>query len=279
MNDSDRLSRIERILVAVDASPHSLAALEAALKLAGRVEAELIGIYIEDINLIRLSELPFAQEIGRYSALTRRVDIRQMESQLRSQARLARRILRSRAESAHLRWSFRVARGAIPAELLAAALEADMMILGKSGWSQREQLGSTARTIVVDAPGHTLISQTGARLEQPVMVLYDGTSSGEKSLAAAQLLHTGDTPLIVLLLSDERAGAERLQDHIREWSREHEIAVNLIWLAEVEGSQLASLARIESCSILVLPAQISGFDREKLIAFLDQSRCGILLVR
>ncbi|MCB0182612.1 MAG: universal stress protein, partial [Caldilineaceae bacterium] len=42
----------ERILVALDASPHSLAALRAAAKLAATVHAELHGLFIEDDRLL-----------------------------------------------------------------------------------------------------------------------------------------------------------------------------------------------------------------------------------
>lgn len=279
MTDTDRLSRIERILVALDASPHSLAALEAAIKLAARAEAELVGIYVEDVNLIRLSELPFTHEIGLYSARARRVDTQQMESQLRTQARRARRALRVAAESAHLHWSFRVTRGAIPAELLAAALESDLIILGKAGWSQREQLGSTARVLVVEAPGHTLIAQKGVRLEQPVMMLYDGSPAAENALEATELVHTGELPLTVLLLSEERAGVEELQNKIRDWAQSKAIELRLLWIAEVDGRQLASLARLESCGIMVLPAGSTGLSKEQIIILLNESGCAVLLVR
>ncbi|MBK7177644.1 MAG: universal stress protein [Chloroflexi bacterium] len=55
--------KIQRILVALDASPHSLAALEAAIDLAERLDAELQGLFVEDINLLRLAQLPFAREL------------------------------------------------------------------------------------------------------------------------------------------------------------------------------------------------------------------------
>lgn len=279
MTDAERSSGIERILVALDTSPHSLAALEAAIKLAERIEAELVGIFVEDVNLIRLSELPFTQEIGLYSARMHQVDTQLMESQLRSQARRARRALRVGAESAHLQWSFRVTRGAIPAELLAAALETDLIILGKAGWSTRNRLGSTARVLVVEGPGYTMVSQKGVRLEQPIMVLYDGSPAGEKALTAAQLVHTGELPLIVLLVSDERAGANELQTQVRDWAQRREIELRLLWIVELDGQKMASLARLESCGVLVMPAQSAGLNSEDLVALVNECGCAVLLAR
>ncbi|MGB7837261.1 MAG: universal stress protein, partial [Terrimicrobiaceae bacterium] len=60
---------IRRILVALDASAHSRAALEAACELALGLDAELSGLFVEDINLLRLAQLPFASEISYPSAL------------------------------------------------------------------------------------------------------------------------------------------------------------------------------------------------------------------
>ena len=52
-----------RILVALDASPQSEAALRAAAELAALLEAELEGLFVEDINLLHLCGLPFGREI------------------------------------------------------------------------------------------------------------------------------------------------------------------------------------------------------------------------
>ena len=71
MNDQELEPVIRRILVAVDASTHSLAALEAASVLAEVLNAELVGIFVEDINLLRLAGLPFAREVRYQSALDR----------------------------------------------------------------------------------------------------------------------------------------------------------------------------------------------------------------
>jgi K+-sensing histidine kinase KdpD len=51
---------IRRILVALDASPDSLAALKTAADLARRMEAELMGLFVEDIELLRMADSPYA---------------------------------------------------------------------------------------------------------------------------------------------------------------------------------------------------------------------------
>ena len=61
MNEGQGEVTIQRILVAVDASPPSFAALEAAVELAATLGAELIVLFVEDIALLRLAESPFFQ--------------------------------------------------------------------------------------------------------------------------------------------------------------------------------------------------------------------------
>jgi hypothetical protein len=51
---------IHRILVALDASVRSLAALEAAAELAAEWHAELLGLFVEDVELLRLAATPAA---------------------------------------------------------------------------------------------------------------------------------------------------------------------------------------------------------------------------
>jgi len=54
---------LRRILVALDASRSSLEALRAAAALAARMGAELECLFIEDVNLVRLGQLPVARQV------------------------------------------------------------------------------------------------------------------------------------------------------------------------------------------------------------------------
>jgi hypothetical protein len=95
--------------------------LEAAAALAGRIGAELTGLFVEDATLLRFAALPFAREIGLATAARRRTGVDAMERSLQALAREARRVLAGVAERQAVRWSFRVERGASPEALLAAA--------------------------------------------------------------------------------------------------------------------------------------------------------------
>ena len=106
------------------------ALLRAAADAASRMNTELTGLFIEDINLLNLAAMPFASEVCFPSATRREMDVGRLESSLRALAGEAQRALETVARRAALRSSFRVARGALLAELLAAASETDVVVAG-----------------------------------------------------------------------------------------------------------------------------------------------------
>ena len=118
MNVEEQWQPIRRILVAIDVSVHSLAALEAAAELAASLHAELVGLFVEDETLLRAIGLPFAREYGAYSARSREIDIAELEQQLRARAGLARRALASAAQRHQVQSTFSVIRGPVTAALV-----------------------------------------------------------------------------------------------------------------------------------------------------------------
>lgn len=110
--------RIRRV-VACYAPGHG-ARPEAAARLARELEAEFLGLFIEDADLLRLASLPFAREMGLASASLLAMDVASLERQLRAQAQMLEASLQAIFGAAP-RWTFRVER-ASPASAVAAAL-------------------------------------------------------------------------------------------------------------------------------------------------------------
>jgi hypothetical protein len=117
---------IRRITV-VQGSAQGARALDAVAETAAALEAELTGLFVEDVELLHFAGLPFAREIGAFSA--RALDVRTMERRLRSQAEEARRALAAAAEGKPLRWSFRIERGSLREQVRGALAEADLVVL------------------------------------------------------------------------------------------------------------------------------------------------------
>jgi nucleotide-binding universal stress UspA family protein len=273
---------IRRILVPLDASRHSLAALETAAELAGRLRAELIGLFVEDIDLVRLTELPFAREVGFFSSTFRQLERQELELQFRAQAGLMRRALGLAAERHNVGWEFRVARGAVTSELLAAETEADLMILGKLGRSliRGRRVGSTCRVILSQGRGLTLILQHGVRLVVPVMVIYDGSGAAKKGLeAAGRLTEVKDGFLNVLLVSDDPGKAGGLREEVASRLQALHVGADFRVLIDPSVPRLIHEIRTAGSGPVVLPCSERVFYAEGLCALVDEIPNPVLLVR
>jgi nucleotide-binding universal stress UspA family protein len=279
MSDNEHKAVIRRILIALDASPASLAALEAAAELAVRLDADLLGLFIEDINLLRLSDLPFASEVGLHSASINQINREQVEQRLRAQANQARRALADITQHSKLRTEFRVVRGPISAELFTAALDTDLIIMGKAGWSQRKKLGSTARSMVKGSPGHTMFLQHGAHIAHSVGVIYDGSPLAARALGlAASLRPDSKAGLSVLILAQTIDLAHAMQPEVEGWLLKHRLVGHIHWVHGPQGERLAHLVQGEQLGILVLPAHMDALQEEELEKFLNETSIPVLLV-
>jgi nucleotide-binding universal stress UspA family protein len=273
---------IRRILVALDASRQSLAALEAATRLASELEAELLGMFVEDVNLLRLAGLPFAREIGHSTARARRLADVDMLRALRAQAARAEQALAGAARGHNLRWSFRVARGQVAAELLHAAQESDLLALGVTYISvvPGARFGTTLRAVMAAAPRPLLLLPAGARLGPPYVLVYDGSDAAQRALALAASIAAGSTPaLLRVLLVAPPDRAERLRQDAGERLDGAGIAVTF---GDVAGTDPVSLARaLRACApgVVVLPAGQSLLADAGCERLLESLRCAALVVR
>lgn len=120
--------RIRRIVVRLDPAPRSRAVLDAAAALAGALEAELVGLFVENVDLLHFAGLPFAHEIGFPSATRRALDVAGMERALRTRARQARELMARVGERNAVQWSFQIAPAASETPPPALVAEADLVV-------------------------------------------------------------------------------------------------------------------------------------------------------
>lgn len=274
--------QIQRIVVALDASPQSAILLEAAARLAQSLQVELVGLFVEDANLLRLSELPFAQEIGSFSTARRSLGAMYLERQLRSQAMQLQRMLVRTAARFEVPCSFQVVRGPIAAELRKAAAETDLFVLGRSGRTHRGHfpLGSTTRALIVEAPRLTLVLHQPAQWRQPILVAYDGSAAAQRALyLAARLTQDRDVPLVVVLIGDEPHAAEELRHAVANWLHNRGLRARYQWLARANIARMVNLVMMEQGGAFVLPVTGMKLQEAALLSVLDELQCPVLLVQ
>ena len=125
------LPAAEYILVALDLSPHSQAALAAAAELAAALLLELDGLYVEDMDLLRLCGLPFGIEFGTFTASPRRMVQTHLEREFRMQATQLRKIMADVAGQRRVPWAFQGVRGGVAGPVLAGSAAAQTLRLGR----------------------------------------------------------------------------------------------------------------------------------------------------
>jgi K+-sensing histidine kinase KdpD len=275
-----REETVDRILVALDPSLHSRAALEAAAEMAARFGAELQALFVEDVNVRRLSELPFVQEIGLYSGVCRRVESRELSRQLRVQASRVRRQFQVVTRHIETRCWFEEVRGRVASTVLAAASDVDVIILGKGAWSVVDtgRLTPDVREVLSRAPTSTLVLHAGSAVRPPVRVVYGVAELADKALfIAARLAEDGH--LMVFLLADDAEGARRLQQAAEEEVMGRDFDLSFQILTEASISRLTYLMAHEGQGTLVVPADALKMEDEALLDFLNETTAPILLVR
>lgn len=202
MSPSAPALMLRRILVALDASPHSLAALETAVRLAAGANAEVRGLFVEDAALVRAAEIPLARELSYFSAESAPVSREGVELKLRAQSRQIQATLARAAERARIASSFRCVRGHVSVEISSAAGNVDLLVLGRAGWSvgRHARIGSTALEIAAGSVPVLLLPERGIPEKVHLVVYFDASKSAERALRAARELAEAGLDGIAILV-------------------------------------------------------------------------------
>lgn len=274
--EEPRGTRISSVLVALDASPPSLDAMRAAAALAAAMGVELGGIFVEDENLLRAAGLPGWRALGSFSGRPLPLERKALEGGLRAEARRAREALASVAEGEGLGWSFRVARGMVAAEILAAASETGLVVLGRAGW-HGPRLGSTARAVALGTPGAALVAGRDAREGSTIVVLYDGSAASGRALSLAVAL-AGGRGLKVVVPANGTPSARSPAAAAGSLLAGHVVPADVVPSPVAETwDHLTRLVERERAGMLVLPAETEA--GSGLIDLLEEARCPVMLVR
>jgi nucleotide-binding universal stress UspA family protein len=246
---------IRHITVALDCSPHSIASLTAAAELARLMHADLTGIFVEDINLFRIMDLPFSHEIRMYASEPEKIDPLQLERSVKMQAREAEAALQRIAEEFMVEYSFRVLRGVVPAEVMAASLGADLLVLGRSGRSPscRKKLGSTARKALAEGKKPLLFMRPGYSAKTgALLVLYDGSEGANLALSTALTLAEPEGSLHLLILGESFEESLEMERELSEKTSLTEAVVEYHHLPLKNGNTLIRYIRMAGFGLLIL---------------------------
>ncbi|MGD2111755.1 MAG: universal stress protein [Gammaproteobacteria bacterium] len=261
---------IRHIVVALDASESGRPVVETAVRLAAILGARLEGVFIEDINLIRLAGLPFLRELRYWSLAEETFDTLRMQRELRTLARRAEQMLEQAARELGVPWSFQVWRGRAGAESLARAFAADILGVYRSGSLTASRAGIAPR------PGMPRFPQAAAA----VNVLFSDSQQAVRALTTACILARDMTaPLNVLLPAVRHKTMRALKAKARGILKSHAQTARFVPLADSGVQCLARAALASGVCVLIAEAGHPLLQQPGLDQCLDTLPCPVLLVR
>jgi hypothetical protein len=270
MSEHDDDFPIRRILVALDPGGDCTAAFAEISRLAARLQAEVAGLFVEDINILHSAALPFVRRFAGPSGTWQEFGVAEVERELKSLAARARQALAAAAEHDRVRWTFRVVRGRVGVELASAAGEADLVVLARRSLAAE----STARLGAQAARSVLLLGALGATA-LGVAAVYDGSPGAGRALAAAARLAEPGR-LVVLVVGADRAGL-----HGAAETRLAALGVK----AQLRTLGASAIARVLATAaetdggILVMNADSPLLAAPEAERALEQARLPVLLVR
>ena len=244
-----------RVVVVFEPLPAGDAALAAAAALAARLSADLAGVFLEDVNLTRLAALPFAQELGRVSAMLRPIQSQDIEREFRVQAARARSALEAAAAGLRLAWTFEAVRGPGLRPVLELVQALDLVVL---------------------AAGPPLAAPDVAR---PLAVLFDGSEAAWRALDAGQLLAAASgVNLVVLVNAAERTMFEAARREVDAWLAGRNAIGRAIWLRERAAGQVCKAVRDAHAGLLFWHDGETVRDERLLASLVAGLKCPLVLV-
>lgn len=275
------VTTFRRILVALDASRSSEAALEAAATLARDLQAELHAMFIEDSDLLRLAGLPFAREIGLVSSGSRALDESGMQRAFRAQARRAQRALESVSRRYSIRWTFEVTQGQVLPGVLAGAERVDIVALGGRGPivpGAAQRLGSTIRGVLSGSHCSVLVLHEGGRLGSPVVLVLAGAVASPAVHAMAQRLarQYGGALTVIGAGPDTESLQKDVEMRLREYG---DLNVRYRQVSDGDAAGLVSILRQEGCGLLLIDAANPLAQQPELLEKLASLNAPLLILR
>lgn len=221
MISGGRDNLVRRIVISLNATHESRFALDIGANLAAIMNAELSGLFIEDVNLFNLAELPFAREISFGGGLSRTLDPGRLSREIERHASQCRRRVSALAGKSHIPWSFDVRRGNLLDELTAFSSLGDILVFAGGGFgpvavenlhrSAMEALREHAR------PSAIVITNTALkeRVSGPVILVLAGDNNPNPAAIrmAARIASSREAPLLIYCIGN-------IPDDVKEFEQE-----------------------------------------------------------
>ncbi len=257
-------------------------AMAAAAVLARVIEAQIVGLFVQEENMVELAEFPFARVLDFDSPKPREVSRQLMQQAYARRAAICRQVLSSHAEKARVSWSFSTQQGNVSAKVEEVAGSGDYVVLsGETFGTGVHSLVRAARTVPAFVKGVVVATvHRESRAEGPIVAIDDGDETGVRTVSlAARLAKLEGRPLHLFVIAGADADAERIEARAAELVGGRQAMTIHRCMPGAPQSIVAGLARLSPFFVV---ADLEGepiSDDQVAVSLLRAARAPVLLVR
>ncbi|HTT36758.1 MAG TPA: hypothetical protein VMH32_03700 [Burkholderiales bacterium] len=255
-------TRTRRVLLAFDLRAPFTSSLSAARALVEALGAELSGLFVEDINLLRLAALPFTREVGATSGVSRPIELPDVERVLRLQADAARQALSELAAELAVPWSFRVERGDLVDRVLAEMSETVAAVLVPPVLARKREAPSGKH------------SEQRRPAGQRLLALWDRSAAGVETVAMTMRLAAVQHATVTLAVVDGEPHPKSLVSLLASAPP----GTRVLSLARSDPAVLAGQLRAAGCDLLLLSWTALERDRDRMRALIEGAGSPVVLL-
>ncbi len=246
---------LREILVAIDTSTHSHAALEAAVALAKTMEANIQGLFVEDELWNKITNLPSTRAVNALTGDVLPLENDTLEHQVAILRNRLRRKLEKMSSRNRVKYSWSSARGNVEKKILEASENADLITIGLKGQSaRRKNLGSSAKMIIQKAEKPVLILKEGLHLGTTLTAVYDASKESQRGIRLAlKIAEKNKSSLKVLVVDNNPDAVDQRNKELEKILENNEVSVQVELMKSTDlGSFLNSINEQRS-GLLIIP--------------------------
>lgn len=264
---------VRRVLLPLVSSELSERTLDLAADLASAFEAELVGMFVKEVDLLNLAELPFTTAFDRRFGQRRTLSRPRMEQALDELSEKARAALGALAQRRKLAWSFEVRTGHPMDAVAEAASEFDLLAFGGA-------LCAPARTAMLGsqlvACGNQFLIERDLVKGQPILAVYDGSAA--VLAVAAKLAGAFGGAVRILIAAADTDTAERLEQGAKAWLAGRNLKAEITTIRVRDGDGIDRAVSSAAPALVVIDSKNESSRQILNSGELQASRVPILAV-
>lgn len=243
------------ILVALDSSRHSEAALEVAAAIAKALQANMYGLFVQDERWRQLSRLSSSSEVNELTGDIEPLAVNQIEKQIRIlEGRIQRRFVQI-SRKHELSYTWKSVAGNVNDKLLEAAKNADLITIGTGGktYSGKHRIGSTARTVIEKSNKPVLILQSGLQIAQSVIAVHDGSESSLKGIEFGLSFAEKSKSKLIILEMNTGEESSNTRKGLKDLLQDSPVNVEIHVLNQINSGTFINIVSRQYGGLLVIP--------------------------